>query len=279
MDEKTKISQESNLQEENIFDEFAQENHLQEEVKKSPIDIYTYSESLIKGIQACIVIILSALLLLGAYVLIQKNENFSSSPLLDPVCFLFIGDLSPAAWGCSSITVLKNRYDAELSAVQSSQSEQILNLLDTVYQVKNFHKTKSVVFVSEKTNNKLPVSDILSAFDDIKAEFDTVEKNKIQCNNITIEQSGELIMTCNAYSAWFEKGIKGFDANRANVEGTSISIANSFLNFIEKKSDEFTLMNRQKVFRAQKLIGDQTWYTLKTSFSVHLKYKTNNLSL
>ena len=263
---------------ENIFDEFAQERQISEEPLEAEVDMYTWFQRIIKILQVFVVVSLCVFLLLFAYISIQKNENFSQSSFLDPICFLFVSDI-PQDGFCSSITSLSQKYNRESQQVIQEQSKTILSLLDAVYQVENFHKTRSVVFLSEKTRTKLPVNSILSAFDDLKLEFDTVEKNKIQCYNIKLANQSELTMTCDAYSAWFEKGIKWFDANRANVEWTSLSIANSFLNFIEKKSNNFTLLNRQKVFSTQTVVWEQTWYTLKTSFSLHLKYKTNTLSL
>ena len=175
-------------------------------------------------------------MVLFSYISIQKNENFTQSTLLDPICFLFV-DTIPQDRACSSVSSLNQKYNQDLQNIILDQSAKILALLDTVYQVENFHKTRSVVFLSEKTDTKLWLNTILSAFDDMKSEFDTVEKNKIQCYNIKVFHPGEMIMTCDAYSAGFEKWIKWFDASKTNVEWTSLSIANSFLNFIEKKSD------------------------------------------
>ena len=153
------------------------------------------------------VICVCVFLLLFSYIFIQKNENFVHSTLLEPVCFLFVGDI-PTDGSCSSILSINETYTREFNILTQDQAMVTLGLLDTVYQVENFHKTRSVVFLSEKTQNKLPLNTILSAFDNLKLEFDTVEKDKIQCYNLKVENQSELQMTCDAYSAGFEKGIK-----------------------------------------------------------------------
>ena len=153
------------------------------------------------------VICVCVFLLLFSYISIQKNENFVHSTLLEPVCFLFVGDI-PTDGSCSSILSINETYTREFNILTQDQAMVTLGLLDTVYQVENFHKTRSVVFLSEKTQNKLPLNTILSAFDNLKLEFDTVEKDKIQCYNLKVENQSELQMTCDAYSAGFEKGIK-----------------------------------------------------------------------
>jgi hypothetical protein len=85
---------------------------------------------------------------------------------------------------------------------------------------------------------------------------------------------------CEAFSAWYEDEIKWFDGtDDFFIKGTSISIANSFLNFIEKNSDAFILLDRQKIFSSQNIIWDSTGFTNKTIFYLKLKYSPNNLSL
>jgi hypothetical protein len=59
-----------------------------------------------------------------------------------------------------------------------------------------------VVFLQDKTANKLKTLEILSAFDDLKNKFDNVDKEKIQCDNLEINNTNKILsMDCIAYSA------------------------------------------------------------------------------
>jgi hypothetical protein len=84
-----------------------------------------------------------------------------------------------------------------------------------------------------------------------------------------------LEITCDAYSQGYEeKWITWFswdinEPENAKLSWTSLSVANSFLNFIEKKSTNFTLVDRQKVFSIENVIF--AWYTKKTKFNIKLK--------
>jgi hypothetical protein len=80
-------------------------------------------------------------------------------------------------------------------------------------------------------------------------------------------------MTCSAFSAWYEKWFKWFDAESDNsIKWTSISIANSFLNYISKTSKIFIIEDRQKIFNSESIVWDKTDFTNKTTFSLKLKY-------
>jgi hypothetical protein len=51
------------------------------------------------------------------------------------------------------------------------------------------------------------------------------------------------------------------------------------LNFIDKKSTDFLILNRQKVFSSKSVIWEKTWFNNKTTLNIFLKYKKNSLSL
>jgi hypothetical protein len=56
------------------------------------------------------------------------------------------------------------------------------------------------------------------------------------------------------------------------LKWTSISIANSFLNYIEKQSTVFSIVNKQKVFRSETILWEKTNFTNKTQFNLVLNY-------
>jgi hypothetical protein len=89
------------------------------------------------------------------------------------------------------------------------------------------------------------------------------------------EKTNTLNMSCIAYSAWYESWIRWFDWKNDDdsyVKWTSVSIANSFLNYIDLESKSFTIINRQKIFKVDSIVWDKTWFTYKTPFKLSLKY-------
>jgi hypothetical protein len=78
---------------------------------------------------------------------------------------------------------------------------EILTILEKLYRVENFVKSKDVLFLSDKSENKLAVLSILESFDDLKNEFNSVDKQKIQCSNISIDGVKKtLALNCIAYA-------------------------------------------------------------------------------
>jgi hypothetical protein len=89
-------------------------------------------------------------------------------------------------------------------------------------------------------------------------------------------------LTCDAYSQSYENNwIVWFSWNTEKkdeyVSWTSLSLANSFLNYIEKKKDSgFTIIDKQKLFEVEPVSWDSdiwrtTGYTKKTTFNIKLK--------
>ena len=82
-------------------------------------------------------------------------------------------------------------------------------------------------------------------------------------------------MKCEAYTASSISGIIWFSWDKNNesdsLSGTSISLANSFINYLEKNAKKyFLVVNRQKTFDLEDIDGND-WYTKKTSFDLNLK--------
>ncbi|MDP2090424.1 MAG: hypothetical protein Q8K30_02400 [Candidatus Gracilibacteria bacterium] len=275
-DKKTEINK--GIDTSNIFDDFSQDSSLIEEVdklkKENNKDKFYYLSKTAHVLQTIFWILFFILIILFSYIYIQNNKNISDSNLLDPLCFVFIGDIKNDDTFCSSISSLNTKYKTRLENAQQMQIKGILGILEKLYEVENFTKTKEIIFLSDKSNNKLKVLEILEKFDNIKNQFNAVDKQKIQCNGISIDANTSTIsMSCSAYSAGYERGFKGFDASDDNfIKGTSISIASSFLNFITKKADVFTIIDRQKVFKSESILGEKTDFTNKTSFNLKLKY-------
>lgn len=262
----------------NIFDEFTENSNLIDEVEKIKMDrnrdLFYYLKKSASFIQVLFWISFFSAILLFWYIHIQNDENLKNSIILDPFCPIILGDIKNKDSLCSSVSSLKSTYENDLAIVKDNQSISILKIIEKLYEVKNFTKTKEIIFLSQKSSSKLSVLSILEEFDDMKSEFDKVDKQKIQCNSLIIDWEKEtLSMVCIAYSAWFEKWLRWFDGtNSSLLMGSSVSIANSFINFIEMQSKIFKIVDRQKVFKSENNIWLKTDFTNMTRFSLKLKY-------
>jgi hypothetical protein len=89
-----------------------------------------------------------------------------------------------------------------LENTENQQVESILGILKRLDEVANFNNTNEVLFLLDKSQNKLKVLNILEKFDNLKNEFDKIDKQKIQCNSLIIDSKKEILsMDCTAYSA------------------------------------------------------------------------------
>lgn len=277
MEEKNKELN-KNIDTSNIFDDFVDDSSLIDEVNKIKNernrDLFYYISKAWYVFQILFWTGFVVLIILFSYIYIQNNKTISNSNILDPFCSIFLGDIEKEDPFCSSISYLKWNYSNKLENIKTTQSNDILNILQKLYEVENFTKSKNVLFLADKSENKLKILNILEEFDNIKNEFNKVDKQKIQCNSLSIDWKNSILsMNCIAYSAWFEKWLRWVDGSNTDwLKGTSISEANSFINFIDKRSNIFTLIDRQKVFKSENTLWEKTDFTNMTKFSLKLKY-------
>lgn len=214
------------------------------------------------------------------YVNIQENSELDNSSILAPVCKVFIWDIPNVNtnWNCTSIAYLESKYSNDLKTLKSNQFSNSLALIEQIYKTENFLKSKEVVFLDTITKTKLRPLEILEAFDKLKYNYDNNLLERIQCSGFSISNDWILNASCEAFSGWYETNIKWFDGtDNQRVSGTSISIANSFLNYIEKQSDIFTLIDRQKTFKSEWVFDEYSYITKKTSFGLQLQYNSDSL--
>jgi hypothetical protein len=121
------------------------------------------------------------------YISVQNNKEFRNSNVLDPICPIFLNDIENTDTFCSSISSLQSTYTSNLENIKQAQIGDILHILERLYEIENFNKTKEVLFLLDKSEKKLRVLDILNEFDNIKNEFDNLDKEKIQCNSLRID--------------------------------------------------------------------------------------------
>lgn len=260
----------------NIFSDFNTDTSLENiplKQKKENDLIYKLNISL-RIFQTLLVIIIIALILGFSYIFIQKDENSMDNTFLEPICFIFNWDIE-TTW-CPSISYTKQRVENELKEIWMKQSKMILSILPIIYERNNFLNTKEISFLKDKSLHKLEVLEVLEKFDYFKSEFTWYEKKKIRCKDITINSETKILsMKCEAYSASSISGIIWFSWDKNNeadsLSGTSISLANSFINYLEKNAKKyFLVVNRQKTFDLEDVDGND-WYTKKTSFDLNLK--------
>ncbi|PZM85676.1 hypothetical protein DLH72_01685 [Candidatus Gracilibacteria bacterium] len=264
----------------NIFNDFNSDISLEAELKnikeKESKDMFYYLNITGKFLQTFCILFFLGLSFFSAYITIQKSEDFSNQEYLDPICFLFNGDLNIDGGACSSISYNKNLIQYELENLYKEQSKLIVSILPVVYETESFSKTKELSFLVDKSGSKLKVLDIIERFDYFKNDFTGVEKKKLQCYDLTINGKEKFLsMKCEAFSAGYTSEIIGFSGNKGSkdnyLNGTSISVANSFINFLEKNAKKyFLVVDKQKTFESQQILG-QDGYTNKTSFNLKLK--------
>jgi len=265
----------------NIFDEFATDSSLVDEVEKlkeeAKKDVFYYLSLSWKILQNLFFVLFVIGVLLFSYIYIQKNEKFSDKAILDPICMIFSVEWLATPDNtvyCSSISFSKSYYEEKLKELKKEQSKEILHNITRIYEESNFTKTKEVSFLLNKTEDRVMILKVLEKFDALKNEFWWIDKRRVQCTDITIDTMEKTVnMTCSAFSQWYERWIIWFSwvKNSDETWGTSISIANSFLNYIEKNTKDFTLVDRQKVFSSASVSWEKNGYTNKTIFDIKLK--------
>lgn len=261
----------------NIFDEFEtwelkEEFHIKKLKEKK--DTYDYISIIAWVLSTWFWIGLFIVWGLYWYISIQENNQLNNSSILNPICLVIVWKTPlPNDSHCMSITVMEEEYNNKLTDLKDKQSIEILSLLVEIYKTENFNKSKEIIFLNDRSKNKLKALSILNNFDSLKYNYDPLNMQRIQCNDFEITDDLLLKTSCEAFSNNYEKNIKWFDGtDNEKISGTSISIANSFLNYIDKQSDVFILIDRQKSFKSEGIFSEDTNFSKKTMFSLTLQY-------
>ncbi len=266
----------TNINSENIFDEFTDsqeiKNELEKKDKDSEKDIYYYLKKI--GWILLTVNIVFFLLIIGcfAYIYIQNNEVKTQYSFLTPICSLFLWNENIYPWTCYWVTPALAEHSKKLDDLLVTQSKNILPLLWDKYSLENYNLSKKVSFLLEKWETRLRPLKILSEFDAMKDKFSSVDKSEITCYNITIE-SDIISMSCDSFSSDWNGDILNVDNTFLKTMpgwGTSISKASSFINFFEQYWDSpFTVVDKPEYYTSEATTGP---YTRKTIFQFSLRY-------
>lgn len=278
MSEKEKISTS------NIFEDFKDDNDIKKDVKNlekdKKKDKFFYLSLLWVIFRYLNILLILLITILVTYIFIEKSENMENKSFLKPFCNLLLWvDLRMN--NCSSLAVMNEKYDKKIELEKYSQFKKIYPILKDLDTIENFSNSKEVNFILDKMENKSNPLLILSEFDELKNKFSWSRKSKIKCSNINIVWNS-LTAQCSASTPWIDPSIPWIQWNNIyKITWTSISLAASFLNYIEKDG-RFKIINRQKMFISRDVTGEDlylVWFTKRTDFNIKLEYRKINLSL
>lgn len=221
---------------------------------------------------------------LTTYSYIQKNEEAIDLNYLSSVCWLFLWKEAADLYGdCWSLASVKKEYDEKTNRIKWSQAEYITGLLDRVYALDNFLFTEDVSFLLEKSSSKLPVTKMLQEFSQLKDAFvSTKWVYTIECREVTLNNNWEMLLSCTSYTSdWSDSNIIWFNGQVTwwnKISGTSITVASSFINYIQSQANEFKILEATTLYSFSDNIEEwKERYTKSTDFELTLKY-TNPLA-
>jgi len=237
----------------NIFEDFTWDSALWKEVKaeekKQARDMFYYLKvggNFMKIVNLLLVLMVCSFLI---YSFFQNRDSSENYGFFAPICNLFLWDVANEVSGCFGVNYYSWQVATSLEKTKKDQFDKITPLFQHVYELDNFSNSKEISFLLEKTDSRLKRDDMT------------------------------LSARCEAYSSDWDSDITTTDKNDKNA-GTSISIASSFVDFIENADgSHFKVMDKQKIFDYTNVSGN--WiYTKKTDFDLNLRYtNTNNLAL
>lgn len=272
-----------NIQSDNIFEDFDTDSSLWEEIKsheeKEKRDIYFYlkvSNTFLKIFNGCFFLVIAVLFV---YSFLQSQESSTRYSFLTPICWIFLWDAANDLDTCYSASYYLNSQTDLMTEEKINQTEEIGNIIGDIYLVDNFIYSEVVSFLVNLSQNNLEPTKILAEFDALKNKYEPIDKSKISCNTIVINKPGIFEARCEAFSSdWDNEILEIQDGILGGSDswGTSISVASSFIDFIENEPNKtFTVLDKQKVFFVSNVTG--RWiYTKKTPFVLRLWYNTNN---
>ena len=272
-----------NIDSTNIFDEFWVDEKLKEEIELIEKEKSKDSTYYLKKVVNFFIFINITFLLFSTifwiYIYIQNDKTIKDVTYLMPVCDILVDDKWDLV-GCSSVSALISNYENINKDLIQKYFLQNMLLIESIYKNLNFVDSREVWFLINKSKSKIHILKILSEFDKLKSDFSPLNKTKIKCSDLIINWNNEITIKCSAFSwiwdwriLWYSWKNKWLD----KVHWTSISVASSFINFIEKaEKSHFLILEKPKKFNFTEIV-DNNGYTRKTDFTLKLKY--NNISL
>lgn len=279
----------SEKRQENIFAELSGEldfwvdkNEKKEIIQKDKLYYIKLSWTIVWWINIWVFMIL---IFSWIFFYIQNNPHFQDKPFLDPFCTILLWEMQEknTTTYCSSTAALYSYYTAENETLKQKIIDKLSWMINDTYIIENFIHSNEVQFLLANKNSRLTPLNMLNDFDRMKNDFSWSDKKQIQCKNIKINADFTMELSCDVYSSSWEGWIIWYEWDRKSgvIQWSSISIAGSFLNFIEKNSKyNFQLLEKQRNFSAESVVWEWV-YVKKTTLQLKLKYNNlkTNLSL
>lgn len=224
------------------------------------------------------------------FVKAENNDSLYNTSYLDPFCWILLSDEMKNTWDyCSSVASLIKDYDKRKNDLEKVIVDKLSFIINDTYVIENFINSKEVTFLIDNKNNRIKILDVLNDFDNLKNDFSGGDKKMIDCSFINVTNDTSLEVSCDVNSSSWEVSDSNWkwiiwytwDRNSSIIEWTSISIAASFLNFIQKNPKyNFQLIEKQKDFVSESIVWEWS-YVKKTNIKFKLKYNNlkNSLSL
>lgn len=251
---------------------------VQEIERKVNKDIYYYLNLIWNILWNINILFFLIIAIASSYFYIQNSWSgqFYRAWFLDWVCSYILPEEAQEPWqSCSWVKTLLDNIKMQADDLVEKQFKSIYWNLPKIYSLENFIFTKEVQFLLEKTQNKLKVTDIVQDFDNLLQWFYSIDKMQIQCDGLEITKDLLVITTCTVFSADWNNEIMWTDGTYINKTWWStISLASSFFNYIDKTSSNFSLVNKQKKFTREEFVWNW-YYTYSTTFNLELKYQNS----
>lgn len=267
----------------NIFEDFTGDSSLGKDLqnieKDQKKDVFFYIKKVSFFLKITNLFLFLVFVLFILYAFFQNSAELKSYPYLSSVCSLFLWQANPGDGNCYPVKAYLESKDVEYKSQKEEQVLEISKIIGDIYEIKNFAYSETMSFLLERTRNRLKPIEILSEFDALKTKFEPIDKSKIECYNIVINDKNELSASCDAYSSDWDTNIialKNGAIVKSERGGTSVSVASSFIDFINSYPEsKFYVQDKQKVFSSEAVSGK--WiFTKKTAFSLKLQYNSTD---
>ena len=271
------LTEDDKLNTSNIFDEFDIDGEIINELEENKVkkDWMFYIQKIWNFFVYVNFILFIIVVSLFSYIYIETSDSnlFNSKEYLDSIwiCnFLNWTDTS-FMWACSWLSHTIQKIDF-LNKKQSEENlEKVIDILKKSYEINSIKNSKEALFLIDKSKNKNDPIKILNEFDILKNDFASVEKRRIQCDNIIIDWN-ILKASCSSYSAGWYKNIPWFKWEKTiyTLKWTSITLASSFINYLWNSS-MFNVINKQKMFESVPYFWEWN-FSHKTNFKIEIQY-------
>ncbi len=272
----TKNNNNTKISDDNIFSELSKDTEIIEE-NWDIIRDWEYYMRLISNIfwylNLILIFIIWAVLI---YNYIQWEKYNFESNFMKNNCSVLTWKWIKVNDKCMTVTASIDDYKNKIKDETQKQIKILSNILPKIEKIDKLTFSDNIAFLLKKSDDRLKPLEILTEFEKLRYSFLWTNKDQITCKDISLKDN-ILTASCTAFSADFDEDIPSYDFKKTII-WTSATIAASFLNYIDKKSNNFKNIEKQEKFKVNST--NNNWFTKKTDFKLKLEYNPNsNLSL